>query len=209
MAVKQTIAIIGAAGKLGSALAKRLLDAYRLLLFDSDTAKLEQLTEQMKKNNPHADIECSCCPVEASWEADVIIPAVPFTMYPDLIAKIRKVATQKIVISVSSGLTESAIQEHKKNWSMAEVLQQDLPYSKVVKAFNTVPAIEFERPENERELIDVFIAGNDAEAVYTVESLVRVTGFHPVYAGPLPVSRTLENLRPGEQYKDFLATHSN
>ena len=45
--------------------------------------------------------------MDASWEADVIIPAVPYGTEKEVVEKIRNVATQKIVISIANPLTET------------------------------------------------------------------------------------------------------
>ena len=77
MAVKQTIAIIGATGNMGSALARSLARGpYRVLLFGRDAARLDWLASEIQGTVPAAEVEAVGCPVDASWEADIIIPAV-------------------------------------------------------------------------------------------------------------------------------------
>jgi len=70
-----------------------------------------------------------------------------------------------------------------------------LPYSKVVKAFNTTFAADFANPVINGNLVDAFIAGDDDEAVQTVSELISTVGFNPIMAGALPVSRTLQNMQ--------------
>ena len=79
--------------------------------------------------------------------------------------------------------------------SAAEELQKQLPVSKVVKAFNTTFAADFSQPVINGQQVDAFIAGNDAEAVNLVKELVETAGFHPIIAGELTVSRTLEAMQ--------------
>src|ERR1051326_8075278 len=98
---KTTIAIIGATGNMGSAIAKTLAKGpYRLLLFANDEEKLNGLKEEIKQGTPSAELECIGCPVDASWEADVIIPAVPYNAQKEIVEKIKGVATQKVVVSI-------------------------------------------------------------------------------------------------------------
>src|SRR3712207_5931093 len=102
MATK-TIAIIGATGKMGTALAKSLASgAYRLLLFASQKEKAEVLADEIRRQSPSADIDCAGCAADASWEADIIIPAVPYAAEKDVADKIRSFATRKIVVSLSN-----------------------------------------------------------------------------------------------------------
>lgn len=196
MATKKTIAIIGASGNMGSAIAKKLAKGnYRLLLFAHHQEKVQQLINEIKKVNPSADVDSMGCPFDASWEADIIIPAVPYEKEKEVADKIKEVATQKIVVSISNPLNEQYNGlVTPAGSSAAEELQNRLPDSKVVKAFNTVFAGDFYQPVIDEKQVDVFIAGNDEEATKTVSELVNEAGFNPVVAGGLSVSRTLENM---------------
>lgn len=196
MATKKTIAVIGASGKMGSAIAKNLSKGnYRLLLFAGQKEKLEQLKDEIKKENAQADIECSGCPFDASWEADIIILAVNYKVEKEVAEKIKEVATQKIIISISNPLNENFDGLiTSSDTSAAEDLQHFLPDAKVVKAFNTIFSADFAQPIVDGKQIDSFIAGNDKEAVQTVSELVSIAGFNPIIAGDLSASRTLENM---------------
>jgi 8-hydroxy-5-deazaflavin:NADPH oxidoreductase len=197
MKTKQTIAIIGAGGSMGSAIARSLAKgSYRLLLKGNNKEKTESLLDEIKQNEPGADVEIAECPVNAGWEADIIIAAVPYSAEKELAEKIKDVANQKIVISLSNPLNSSydgLVTDG--NTSAAEELQNLLPGSKVIKAFNTTFAADFSRPEIDGKLVDSFIAGNDKAALETVAELVRTAGFNPVIAGELSISRTLENMQ--------------
>lgn len=196
MAVKQTIAIIGATGDMGSALAKSLVSGpYRVLLFGGDTAALATLEADIREEHSKAEVEAIGCPVDASWEADIIIPVVPYQAQQEVADKIRQVATGKVVISTTNPVngTHSGVLTAPYS-SAAEELQRLLPYSKVVKAFNTIDAADFARPVMDGRSVEVFVAGNDVEAVLTAMALVQTAGFTPVVVGELALSRTLESL---------------
>ena len=108
MKTKQTIAIIGATGNMGSAISKSLAKGnYRLLLKSPDQGKLDELVTEIKGKTSTADVEAMECPTEASWEADIIIFAVPFAAEKEITKKIREVANQKIVISIANPLNET------------------------------------------------------------------------------------------------------
>ncbi|WP_121353061.1 NADPH-dependent F420 reductase [Flavisolibacter nicotianae] len=194
---KTAIAIIGATGNMGSAIAKSLAKGpYRLLLFAHDKAKLESVKQDITKATPSADIDCVGCPMDASWEADVIISAVPYAAEKDVVEKIRNVATQKVVVSIANPLNETydgLVTE--PGTSAAEELQKLLPSSKVVKAFNTTYAADFAQPVINGQQVDAFIAGNDEDAVDVVKGLVTTAGFNAIVAGDLSKSRTLEAMQ--------------
>ncbi len=197
MAMNKTIAIIGASGNMGSAIAKSLATSqYRLLLFGNEENKLKTILKEIKTANRSADAEVMACAADASWEADIIIAAVPFAAEKELAEKIRQVATGKIVISISNPLNETYTGLLTDgNTSSAEELQKLLPHSKVIKAFNTTFAADFSQPMIDGKTVDAFIAGNDEEALETVSEVVKSTGFNPIKAGGLAISRTLENMQ--------------
>lgn len=197
MITKQTIAIIGASGNMGSALSKSLCKGnYRLLLFANDKDKAEALVKDIKSSSTSSDVEALECPTDASWEADIILLAVPYDDEKEIAAKIKKVANQKIVISIANPLnkTYNGLVTAPDS-SAAEELQKLLPHSKVVKAFNTTFAADFATPLIDGKQVDAFVAGNDEEALQTVSDLVKTAGFNPIAAGDLSVSRTLEAMQ--------------
>jgi 8-hydroxy-5-deazaflavin:NADPH oxidoreductase len=197
MQTKQTIAIIGATGNMGSAISKSIAQGpYRLLLKANKQEELDQLVKELKTKNRDADVEAAVCPTEASWEADIIILAVPFAAEAEIAAQIKEVANQKIVISIANPLNETYDGlVTSPDTSAAEELQKLLPNSKVIKAFNTTFAADFSTPVIDGTQVDAFIAGNDEEALQTVSELVATAGFNPIVAGGLLVSRTLESMQ--------------
>jgi NADPH-dependent F420 reductase len=197
MQTKQTIAIIGASGNMGTAISKSLAKGnYRLLLWGNDQYKVQLLTQEIKMLHPSADVEELDCGVTASWEADIIIMAVPYGAETEVASKIKEVANQKIVISIANPLNETYDGlVTAPDTSAAEELQKLLPNTKVVKAFNTTFAADFTTPFIDGKQVDAFVAGNDAEAVQRVSELVKTVGFNPIVAGKLSVSGTLERMQ--------------
>lgn len=197
MQTKQTIAIIGATGNMGSAISKSLSKGnYRLLLKAENQEDLDSLIKEIKSKDQKADVEGAVCPEDAGWEADIIILAVPFDAEKEIAEKIRAVANQKIVISIANPLNQTYDGlVTTPDTSAAVELQKLLPNSKVVKAFNTTFAADFSNPVIAGMQVDAFIAGNDGDAMQTVSEMVSTAGFNPIVAGDLSVSRTLENMQ--------------
>ncbi|GEO04117.1 F420-dependent NADP reductase [Adhaeribacter aerolatus] len=197
MQTKQTIAVIGATGNMGAAISKSLAKGnYRLLLCANQQEKAQALAQEIAQSNPNADVEALDCSVNASWEADIIIAAVPYEAEKEVAQKIKEVANQKIVISIANPLNQTYDGlVTAPETSAAEELQKLLPNSKVVKAFNTTFAADFTTPVIDGKQVDAFIAGNDEEALQTVSELVQTAGFNPIVAGKLPVSGTLERMQ--------------
>ena len=196
MSTKQTIAIIGAAGNMGSAISKNLSKGnYRLLLCSAEEGKAQAVVDKIRDNNSAADVEAMNCSAEASWEADIIIAAIPYAAEKEVAERIKEFANQKIVISISNPLNQTFNGLATAHDSAAEELQKLLPNSKVVKAFNTTFAADFTTPIINGKQVDSFVAGNDEEALQAVAELVSIAGFNPIVAGDLSVSRTLENMQ--------------
>jgi predicted dinucleotide-binding enzyme len=209
MAQKQTIAIIGATGKVGSAIAKCLsVENYRLLLMADEPDKLNMLCATLKQPSAIAEIESLSCAKEASWEADIVIIATPYEEVTEVAKRIREVAIGKIVISVSQPLDMNVNAAINSESSSAEELQKLLPHSKVVKTFTTAFALSNFTSLPVHKMTESFIAGNNGEAVEIVSELVRKAGFNPVLVGDLSMSRTLERIQ-SKMVQETIKTKSN
>lgn len=197
MTTVKTIAIVGATGNMGSAITKSLSKGnYRLLLMANDQAKLEALKSELEKAESKSEIDTIGCAKEASWEADIIIVATPYGAEKEVAEKIKDVAVGKVVISISNPLNSNYNDlVTSSDTSAAEELQKMLPYSKVVKTFNTTFAANFTSPIIDGKTADAFIAGNNGDAVEMVSEIVKTAGFNPIEAGDLSVSRTLERMQ--------------
>ncbi len=197
MITKQTIAVIGATGSMGSSIAKSLAKGnYRVLLSARDSGKLQLLKEEIDAEVKNADVDVLDCSKNASWEADIILLSVPHSSEKEIAEKIREVANQKIVISIANPLNSSYDGlTTPPDSSAAEELQKLLPHSKLVKAFNTSFAANFTTPQIDEKQADAFIAGNDADALEVATEMVKTAGFNPVIAGDLSVSGTLERMQ--------------
>jgi len=79
MKTKQTIAVIGASGNMGSAISKGLSKGnYRLLFCSDNIVNVQATLNDIKGSNPSSDVEAIDYSAQASWEANIIIAAVPY-----------------------------------------------------------------------------------------------------------------------------------
>ncbi|HSJ87709.1 MAG TPA: hypothetical protein VK909_10910, partial [Anaerolineales bacterium] len=79
--------------------------------------------------------------------------------------------------------------------SSAEEVAQAVPNAKVVKAFNTTYAGTLRAGQVEGKPLDVWIAGDDADAKNKVAQLVKDAGMRPIDAGPLRRARQIEAMQ--------------
>jgi NAD(P)-dependent dehydrogenase (short-subunit alcohol dehydrogenase family) len=160
MAVKQTIAFIGAADELCTVLVKKLAAAgYPLLFISNDGIRYQELADQIKSDTPDADIEITDCAKEGCWEADIIALYDNTTLAKELIERIKTVATQKVVICISTAGSNSS------SLIKTTDLQQMLPNSKVIQISHDIEGLELQ------------ISGADNEAMELVSALFENSGF--------------------------------
>jgi len=175
MAVKETIAIIGAAAKNGIAIAKKLAQMnYPLLLISNDSNEVNQLSKYVQHILPDAAIDVMDCAKEGCWQADIIILTISYHTIKEVIKRIQEVATQKIVVSIAVSEDE-AIFPFKE----AQELQQLLPYSKVIGAYK--------KPD----VPEIYIAGDDEESVETISNIIKLAGYQPKAAESLSAIKIL------------------
>lgn len=188
--MKKTVAIIGATGRVGSVLAKCFAKTgNRLLLMSHNAEKLNLLTNNILQMFDEADVVKSDCQLDCSWEADIIILAVPHIAEREIAKLIKEVVTQKIVISIANRL-DTRFEKLYNETSEAEELQKLLPYTKVVKAFNISHGTDFSKSVIPK---DCFLAGDDVAALNEVSKLIIPAGFNPILSGKLYQCRVLES----------------
>jgi len=149
MAVKKTIAIVGATEKAGVEIVNRFSGMpYRLLLVSNYAEQLSQLAIDISQKNPAAEIDTIECVKDGCWEADIIILAVPQCEEKQAAEMMKDVATQKIVVAVSNTEVENV-----------------LPYCKVVKISLAA--------KNE-----IILSGNNLAANEEIAKIFNQAGYH-------------------------------
>jgi 8-hydroxy-5-deazaflavin:NADPH oxidoreductase len=123
-----------------------------------------------------------------------VILAVPFNEINTAVSELGSSLSGKVVVDATNALTPEYELAVGFTTSGAEELQNKLPDSKVVKAFNTAFASTMTTGRIGDEQLAGLVAADDADAKNTVLDLVRQLGFDPIDAGPLASARLLEPL---------------
>lgn len=163
MATKQTIAIIGATGKVGTEIAKRLANGpYRLLLMGQSAEKLSALNGNLA-HIFSTELEIVDCPKEACWEADIVIFAIPYAKEEEIAPVIKQYTTGKVVLDIQPN-----------DLDPVKTLQHLLPNSKVVTV-----QIDFSNLDTAANN-EVIIIGNDEEALQIVSEVLHAAGLKAI-----------------------------
>jgi predicted dinucleotide-binding enzyme len=178
------VAIIGA-GNVGKALTSSFTRAGHDVVVSA--AHEDHAQAVAKETGAHA----APSNADAVGDADLVILAVPATALESVASEIGDDLAGKVVVDVSNRPTPDPA---GPGTSIAEELQDSLPESRVVKAFNTLFATRQADPTVSGVAVDGFVAADDDGAKQTVSDALSSLGFRPIDAGPLAAARTLEGM---------------
>jgi 8-hydroxy-5-deazaflavin:NADPH oxidoreductase len=193
----ETLAFIGGTGPQGRGMGMRLARAgHRVLIGSRAEAKAQDAVGKIAEKV--ADLPVEGMTNESACEAaDVIVVTVPYEAQAATLAPFADLAAGKIVVSCVAPLGFDAQGPHPiavPAGSAAQECQELLPDAIVVGAFQNVSAVKLQRPDETIEG-DVLLTGDDADARDVVAGMVqRVPGMRAVHAGPLRLSRPIEEM---------------
>ena len=178
-----TIGFIGS-GHIGSTLARLAVDAgYDVVL--SNSRGPETLADLVDELGPSARAATA---EEAADAGDLVVVTIPLKAYEAV--PVEPLAG-KVVIDTNNYYPErdgEFPELEAETTTVSELLQQHLPTSRVVKAFNNIYFGELAtqgRPAGTPGRRALAIAGDDADAKKTVAALIDEFGFDVVDVGPL------------------------
>ena len=180
-----SISIIGL-GTMASALADRALASGNAVeIIGRDPAKANELAGSL-----------GGAAVGAAGTApagEIVILAVPYASAADVVSKYGDALNGKIVIDITNPANSdlSGLVTPEGSSGAQEIAKVAPAGAHVVKAFNTVFANVLSAAEGRS--LDVFIAGDDAQAKAQVSVFIESLGLRPFDAGPLPMAQALEN----------------
>ena len=132
-------------------------------------------------------------PKEAAAFGQVILFAIPYSAFPDLIKSFGASLSGKVVINASNPFPQRdgdiATQARDKGAGVFDV--QLLPGTHVVRAFNAVGSARMASAHEDPGKIGMPIAGDDKKAIEVTAQLVREVGFAPVVVGGPEVGKYL------------------
>jgi predicted dinucleotide-binding enzyme len=126
---------------------------------------------------------------------DIVILAVPYASAAAVISQYGDALDRKVIVDITNPITPdfTGFLTPESSSGAQEIAKAAPVGAHVVKAFNTLPCDVLAAGSIGGRPVDVFIAGDDAQAKAQVSALIESLGMHPMDAGPLPMARALEN----------------
>jgi predicted dinucleotide-binding enzyme len=176
---KMKIGVIGS-GRVGAALGGVWAKAGNTVMFSSRNLDSDKKLAADLGGNARAGT-----PKEAATFGEVLLFAVPYSAFPELIKSLGPSLKGKIIINASNPFPQrdGDIANEARSKGVGLFDEQLFPGAHVVRAFNAVGAAHMASAHEDPGKIGMPIAGSDTHALDVVSQLVREAGFEPVVVG--------------------------
>jgi len=190
------ITIIGP-GKMGHAIGTRAVAGGHSVTFVGKTLESAKKAAEEIKASAQKGAQASAANLDDVGLGDVVVLAVPYGTNIDLVKQLGERLVDKAVVDIANPLnsTYNGLVTPPDSSSAEEVAKVAAPKAKVVKAFNTTYAGTLLARQVAGQPLDVFIAGDDADAKNKVAQLVKDAGMRPIDTGPLSRARQIEGMQ--------------
>ena len=190
------VTIIGA-GKMGRGIGTRLVTGGHSVTFvDANPETAEKTATEVKASAKKGSKVSSASLGEAEL-GDVVVLAVWYGTNIELAKQLGTKLAGKVVVDIANPVnaTFDGLATAPDLSSAEDVAKAIASGAKVVKAFNTTYAGTLLTGQVAGQPLDVFIAGDDAEAKNKVAELVKDGGMRPIDTGPLSRARQIEGMQ--------------
>jgi len=127
---------------------------------------------------------------------DIVVLAVPYASAAAVVSEYGDALHGKVIIDITNPVSPdfTGFVTPEGSSGAQEIAKAAPAGAQVVKAFNTLFSHVLAAGPAEGRLVDVFIAGDDAQAKTRVSAFIESLGLRPMDIGQLPMARTLENV---------------
>ena len=132
----------------------------------------------------------------AAPAGDIVILAVPYASAAAVVSEYGDALRGKVIIDITNPVSPDfkGFVTPAGSSGAQEIAKAAPAGAHVVKAFNTLFSHVLTAGPAEGRLVDVFIAGDDAQAKARVSAFIESLGLRPMDTGELPMARALENV---------------
>ncbi len=181
------VTIIGA-GNMGRGIGTRLIaGGHKVTFVDANPETAQKAA---------ADLKAEAATLDAPL-GDVVVLAVWYGTNIEIAKQLGSKLAGKVVVDIANPLnsTYDGLATAADSSSAEDLAKAVAAGAKVVKAFNTTFAGTLIAGEVGGQKLDVFIAGDDADAKAKVSQLVTDGGMRAIDAGPLHRARQIESMQ--------------
>jgi 8-hydroxy-5-deazaflavin:NADPH oxidoreductase len=184
-----TISIIGSGGMAAAIGGLAAKAGHTVEVMSRDAAKARALAKQVGAGATTGTFG-------AAPAGDIVILAVPYSAVLDVVRQYGEELAGKLLVDITnpinSDFTDFVTPED--SFGAQEIVKAAPADADVVKAFNTQFSHILAAGPVEGHPLDVFLAGDDAQAKARVSAFIETLGLRPMDTGQLPMARTLEHL---------------
>ena len=132
----------------------------------------------------------------AAPSGDIVILAVPYASAAAVVSGYRDALRGKVIIDITNPIApdHQSLVSPDGSSGAQEIAKAAPVGSHVVKAFNTLFSQVLAAGPAEGRVLDVFLAGDDAQAKTRVSAFIESLGLRPMDIGRLAMARALENV---------------
>lgn len=193
-----SIGYLGGTGPAGSALAARLASVgYAACIGSRTKARGEEVASALREKWADRALPIVGGDNAEAATRDVIVLATPWDSAATTVTELSEALRGKIVITMANALVRVGKEFQPlipPRGSIAAHVQAAIPASRVVAAFQHLPAIELGALDHEVDS-DVLICSDDREATQAVSDIVsHIAGCRPLNAGLLSNALAIEAL---------------
>ncbi|WP_405846889.1 NADPH-dependent F420 reductase [Streptomyces sp. NBC_01518] len=183
-----SISIIGLGNMAGALAGRALAGGNAVEIIGRDPAKAKELAGTLDG--------ATVGTVGAAPAGDIVVLAVPYASAAAVVSEYGDALRGKVIIDITNPVAPDLQGFVTPDGSSgAQEIAKAAPVgAHVVKAFNTLFSHVLAAGPAEGRPLDVFIAGDDAQAKARVSEFIESLGLRPMDAGELPMARALENV---------------
>jgi NADPH-dependent F420 reductase len=190
------VTIIGA-GNMGRGIGTRAVAGGHSVTFVDANPENAEKTAADVKGAAKNGTRVSTASLEDVKLGDIVVLAVWYGTNMDVVKQLGNKLADKVVVDIANPLnsTYDGLATAPDSSSAEDVAKVAPEGAKVVKAFNTTYAGTLVKGQVAGQPLDVWIAGDDADAKNKVAQLVKDGGMRPVDTGPLSRARQIEGMQ--------------
>lgn len=190
------VTIIGS-GNMGHGIGTRAVASGHSVTFVDRNPEAAQNAVTAIKESAKNGAKISTAPLGDAQLGDVVVLAVAYGTNIELAKQLGNKLAGKVVVDIANPLNQTfdGLATAPDSSSAEDLAKAIANGAKVVKAFNTTLAATLQSGQVAGQPLDVFIAGDDADAKAKVAQIVTDGGMRPVDSGPLKRARQIEAMQ--------------